>query len=167
MNDTREKILQEALLLFSKQGYAGVSMSCIAGQLQITKAALYRHYKSKRDIFDAIIKRMEEYDRRRAHDDAVPEVSCDEDPQAYVNIFANRSAGIYGRYFPKFFVFGQTGKGPGKAYGFGILRPYAVFDTGYGSSYFGRRRRKVVTRAFSPVFFDIFSGGEISCVILT
>ncbi len=86
MNDTREKILQEALLLFSKQGYAGVSMSCIAGQLQITKAALYRHYKSKRDIFDAILKRMEEYDRRRAHDDAVPEVSCDEDPQAYANI---------------------------------------------------------------------------------
>lgn len=86
MYDTKEKILQESLLLFSRQGYAAVSMSRIAGQLQITKPALYRHYKSKRAIFDAIIERMEVYDQCRAYNADMPDVSYDENPDAYVGV---------------------------------------------------------------------------------
>ena len=37
---TKERILEEALNLFSQNGYAGTSMSDIAGALGITKAAL-------------------------------------------------------------------------------------------------------------------------------
>ena len=60
MNDTKEKILDTALELFSRDGYEAVSVSDIAGKLDMTKGALYKHYKNKRDIFDSIVTRMEE-----------------------------------------------------------------------------------------------------------
>ena len=47
-----------ALILFARDGYEAVSVSQIAGELDMTKGALYRHNKSKRDIFDSIVKRM-------------------------------------------------------------------------------------------------------------
>ena len=49
-----------ALHLFARDGYEAVSVSQIAGELDMTKGALYRHYKSKRDIFDCIVQRMEQ-----------------------------------------------------------------------------------------------------------
>ena len=55
-----EKILIVALHLFARDGYEAVSVSQIAGALDMTKGALYRHYKSKRDIFDCIVQRMEQ-----------------------------------------------------------------------------------------------------------
>ena len=42
--ETRERILHAALALFAQRGYAGTSMSDIAGALGLSKAALYRHF---------------------------------------------------------------------------------------------------------------------------
>ena len=52
--NTKEKILVTALRLFAVYGYEAVSVSRIAGELGITKGALYKHYKNKRDIFNSI-----------------------------------------------------------------------------------------------------------------
>ena len=46
--NTKEKIMFAALKLFAKDGYEAVSVSAIAGELGITKGALYKHYKNKR-----------------------------------------------------------------------------------------------------------------------
>ena len=54
MADTRENILNTALRLFARDGYEAVCVSTIAGELGMTKGALYKHYKNKRDIFDSI-----------------------------------------------------------------------------------------------------------------
>lgn len=62
LKDTKERILESALKLFATDGYEAVSVSMIAGELGITKGALYRHYKNKRDIFGSILKRMEQND---------------------------------------------------------------------------------------------------------
>lgn len=62
MISTKENILITALHLFAKDGYEAVSVSQIAGSLNMTKGALYRHYKSKRDIFDHIVE-AEEFDK--------------------------------------------------------------------------------------------------------
>lgn len=53
---TKEDILIVALHLFARDGYEAVSVSQIAGELGMTKGALYRHYESKRDIFEHIVK---------------------------------------------------------------------------------------------------------------
>ena len=55
MTDTKEKILMTALQLFARDGYEAVSVRNIAEELGITKGALYRHYKNKRDIFPSCI----------------------------------------------------------------------------------------------------------------
>ena len=64
--DTKERIIEEALRLFSEKGYAGTSMSDIAERLKITKAALYKHYSGKREIFQKILDRMSALDAERA-----------------------------------------------------------------------------------------------------
>lgn len=57
--NTKELILEEALRQFSQKGFDGTSMSDIAGPLGITKAALYKHFESKQQIFDEIIAQSE------------------------------------------------------------------------------------------------------------
>ncbi len=84
MNTTKAKILSTALKLFSQKGFAAVSTSDIAGELSLTKGALYKHFKSKKDIFLAILKKMEEEDAQSASDFSLPEKSLQADPEAYV-----------------------------------------------------------------------------------
>ena len=56
--NTKERILDEALTLFSEKGYANVFVGDIADRVGIKAPSLYKHYKSKRAIFDAIIDEM-------------------------------------------------------------------------------------------------------------
>ena len=85
MADTREKILMTALQLFAKDGYEAVSVRTIAEELGMTKGALYRHYKNKRDIFDCIVKRMIQIDAQRAREYHMPDEGYDSKPDAYGN----------------------------------------------------------------------------------
>ena len=55
---TKERILDEALTLFSEKGYANVFVGDIADRVGIKAPSLYKHYKSKKAIFDAIIEEM-------------------------------------------------------------------------------------------------------------
>lgn len=55
---TKEKILDEALTLFSEKGYANVFVGDIADRVGIKAPSLYKHYKSKKAIFGAIIDEM-------------------------------------------------------------------------------------------------------------
>lgn len=83
MSVTKENILQTALALFAREGYAGVSMADIAGELGITKGALYRHYAGKRDIFESILRRMEQMDGENAANYEVPAEPIDQGTAAY------------------------------------------------------------------------------------
>ncbi|MGW0782386.1 TetR/AcrR family transcriptional regulator [Streptomyces sp. NPDC002913] len=52
--NTRQRIQDVALELFAEQGYEKTSLREIAEQLQVTKAALYYHFKTKEDILVSI-----------------------------------------------------------------------------------------------------------------
>jgi AcrR family transcriptional regulator len=52
---TREQILDSSLRLFSEKGFARTSVRDIAQAAGITDAAIYYHFASKRDLFDALI----------------------------------------------------------------------------------------------------------------
>ena len=56
--NTRERIVDEALTLFSIRGFKGTSVKNIADAVGIKDASLYKHYKSKQEIFDAIVEQM-------------------------------------------------------------------------------------------------------------
>lgn len=89
MSDTKEKILSAALKLFARDGYEAVSVSEIAGEIGITKGALYKHYKNKRDIFDSIVERMYSTDAERSREFEVPENKYGSDPRAYKRVSAD------------------------------------------------------------------------------
>lgn len=86
MSDTKEKILITALRLFSYNGFEAVSVSDIAGELGVTKGALYKHYKNKRDIFESIVKRMCESDSERSQKYSVPKEDFDKSPAGYDSV---------------------------------------------------------------------------------
>ena len=52
---TKEKILDAALSLFAENGYDGTSVEQIAGIVGIKAPSLYKHYKGKEDILNALI----------------------------------------------------------------------------------------------------------------
>ncbi len=83
MGNRKEEILIVALHLFAQDGYEAVSVSQIAGALAMTKGALYRHYKSKRDIFDCIVARMEQGDIDQAAEHAMPGERKEDAPEPY------------------------------------------------------------------------------------
>ena len=86
MGNRKEEILIVALHLFARDGYEAVSVSQIAGELDMTKGALYRHYKSKRDIFDCIVQRMEQQDGEQAVEYDMPEEEKEKMPEKYENV---------------------------------------------------------------------------------
>ncbi|MEG1979811.1 MAG: hypothetical protein RR060_03745, partial [Victivallaceae bacterium] len=52
----------------------------------ITQGAFYRNYAGKRDIFEKILRRMEEFDRQYAEHCQLPTVGCTENPKSYRQI---------------------------------------------------------------------------------
>lgn len=57
---TKERIIEEALTLFSVKGYKGTSVKNIADAVNIKDSSLYKHFGSKQEIFDTIVKKMDE-----------------------------------------------------------------------------------------------------------
>src|SRR6266567_3644325 len=58
--DTRARIQQVAVELFTEHGYEGTSLREIAERLGVTKAALYYHFKSKEDIIQSLVEDYQE-----------------------------------------------------------------------------------------------------------
>ena len=52
---TKERILEAALTLFAEKGYDGTSVEEIANAVGIRAPSLYKHYKGKEDILNALI----------------------------------------------------------------------------------------------------------------
>ena len=90
MSDTKKSILLSALGLFARDGYEAVPVSAIAGELGITKGALYKHYKNKRDIFDSIVSRMERHDAERANEFQMPTGSVSNMEEEYLRVTVDR-----------------------------------------------------------------------------
>lgn len=92
--NTKDNILNAALKLFSERGYDGTSMSDVANLLGITKAALYKHYKSKQEILDSIIKKMETNDFDCAEKYGMPQSEPNEFSKEYKDA-SLKNAGQY------------------------------------------------------------------------
>ncbi|WP_405358461.1 TetR/AcrR family transcriptional regulator [Ruminococcus sp.] len=56
---TKDRILDEALTLFAENGYDGTGVEQIAEKVGIKAPSLYKHYKGKEDILNALIDNAE------------------------------------------------------------------------------------------------------------
>ena len=61
VSDTKERILITALKMFSEKGYEGTNLRELLSELGFTKAAFYKHYKSKEELGNAVINEMSAY----------------------------------------------------------------------------------------------------------
>lgn len=59
--DTKERILDAALEIFARDGYAGTNIKDIAESVGIVKSALYKHFESKEAIWDGVKDRIAAY----------------------------------------------------------------------------------------------------------
>lgn len=55
--DTREKILETAIRLFSTQGYAMTSLSQVAKEAAVSKALIFWHFENKETLFRTVVQR--------------------------------------------------------------------------------------------------------------
>lgn len=57
--NTKQRILDAALDLFSVKGFDGVSIKEIAAQVGIKDSSLYKHFPSKQAMFDTLLQEMD------------------------------------------------------------------------------------------------------------
>lgn len=60
-NDTKERILDEALRQFSQKGYDGTNIRELTASLGLVKSSMYKHFKSKEEIWNALLDKMIAY----------------------------------------------------------------------------------------------------------
>ena len=60
-NDTKERILEAALEMFSQNGYAGTNIRELSASLGLVKSGVYKHFKSKEAIWNALLDQMIAY----------------------------------------------------------------------------------------------------------
>ncbi len=84
--DTKKRILDEALTLFSEKGYANVFVGDIADRVGIKAPSLYKHYKNKRAIFDAIIDEMNQRFAEQAKSMNINGTDAQKDSEIYKNM---------------------------------------------------------------------------------
>jgi AcrR family transcriptional regulator len=85
-DDRREAILSIALQVFMESGYAAASMSTIAARVGGSKGTLYNYFRSKADLFVAVIQNRCDIQQAQMYD--APE----RDLKAYLTQIAGRFA---------------------------------------------------------------------------
>ncbi len=59
--DTKERILEAALAMFSQKGYDGTNIRELTASLGLVKSSMYKHFESKEDIWNALLDKMIAY----------------------------------------------------------------------------------------------------------
>lgn len=87
--NTKQLILSTALDLFSQHGYNGASIRQIARVVGIRESAIYNHYKSKEEIFLAILAEFKSrtFSEKILSDDLLDDLS---NPEKFLRNFAER-----------------------------------------------------------------------------
>lgn len=80
---TKDKIFDTALDLFSKKGYDSVSVRTIASEVGIKESSIYNHYSSKKDILMSILNYFEGYFKGNPLDDENIRKLLEENPEEF------------------------------------------------------------------------------------
>lgn len=80
---TKDKIFDTVLDLFSKKGYDSVSVRTIASEVGIKESSIYNHYSSKKDILMSILNYFEEYFKGNPLDDENIRKLLEENPEEF------------------------------------------------------------------------------------
>ena len=108
---TRRRILDAAIKLFAKKGYASTSMTDLAGAVKMTPGVLYWHFDDKEALLAAALEELE----RRFASELVPRTSdkasapLPEDPRERARILIHRVAEVVDRNHDLMMMVGVIG----------------------------------------------------------
>jgi AcrR family transcriptional regulator len=88
--NTKQRILTEALSLFAVKGYEPVTVAEIASAVGIKAPSLYKHYKSKQEIFEAIFAEMETRYEQQSASMQLDGRDAENDKDYYMNMSEER-----------------------------------------------------------------------------
>lgn len=80
---TKQRILDEALTLFSEKGYSAVYVGDIARAVGIKPPSLYKHFKSKQDIFNGILEALTKDYNKQAKELLPDGINADKDVEFF------------------------------------------------------------------------------------
>jgi AcrR family transcriptional regulator len=85
--DTKQRILNESLKLFSEHGYEAVGVEMIAAAVKVTPPSLYKHFSGKGEIVEAITDMVEElYEEHSLSIAELDDIDIEQmDEEAFVN----------------------------------------------------------------------------------
>jgi len=89
--ETREAILSACLMLFAKHGFANTSIDDIGRSVNITKGAVYWHFQSKEELFQAILERI----RDRWQQMILQPVSAEKSASARLQLLFDRYSQLF------------------------------------------------------------------------
>lgn len=84
--DTKRKIIEEALKLFAEKGYSDVYVGDIAKAVGIKAPSLYKHFKGKQEIFEAMLDMLKESYAKQAASMGIDGDAADVDADVYDGI---------------------------------------------------------------------------------
>lgn len=84
--NTKKKIIEKALILFSEKGYSDVYVGDIANAVGIKTPSLYKHFKNKKEIFHAILEELKESYTKHAATMGIDEITACADADVYTEI---------------------------------------------------------------------------------
>jgi len=97
--NTKQRIMSEALSLFASKGYENVTVGEIASAVGIKAPSLYKHYKSKQHIFNAILVEMKAGYERQAASMRMDGVDANKDEALFLDSseddIVKRSIGLF------------------------------------------------------------------------
>lgn len=87
--NTKQKIIENALILFSEKGYEAVTVANIAEAVGIKAPSLYKHFKSKQDIFESILVELQSRYAMQASMLNIGGTDGNKDAENYMNILSD------------------------------------------------------------------------------
>lgn len=87
--NTKQRIIENALILFSEKGYEAVTVANIAQAVGIKAPSLYKHFKSKQDIFESILTELQSRYEAQACMMHIGGLDAKEDAEHYLHISAD------------------------------------------------------------------------------
>jgi AcrR family transcriptional regulator len=91
--DTRQRLLDVAMDLISRQGFAGTSLQMIADELGFTKAAIYYHFRTRDQLLVAVMEPILTQVRR-----VVEMAEAQRTPRTQMNAMVEGFAAVVARY---------------------------------------------------------------------
>ena len=87
MQDNREKVIETAQRLLREQGYHATGIQAILAESRVSRSNLYYHFRSKRELAEAVIARWREGLEKQFADTIAGESSYRRQVERFVQLF--------------------------------------------------------------------------------